>query len=180
MIVHTARHGGFNARHRCLDRAAAAGGDRPGVIARPPRIAYLLLALGALLEWLRPLPLLPPGWPAAARWGGGSGLVTLGLIVMTLAIRAFRSAGTNVETPKPATALVTDGVYGRSRNPMYVALALLFGGLAVLADSGWLGLLLVLYVGVLRIGVIAPEERYLEGKFGDRYRAYRARVRRWL
>ena len=183
METRAARHG--RAGSRCWAPAAAAAEargvqDRPGVIARPPRIAYLLLALGALLEWLWPLPLLPPGWPAAARWGGGSGLVTLGLIVMTLAIRAFRSAGTNVETPKPATALVTDGVYGRSRNPMYVALALLFGGIAVLADSGWLGLLLVLYVGVLRIGVIAPEERYLEGKFGDRYRAYRARVRRWL
>jgi hypothetical protein len=47
-------------------------------------------------------------------------------------------------------------------------------------DSGWLALLLVPYVAVLRVGVIAREERYLERKFGQRYRAYRARVRRWL
>lgn len=179
MIVHTARHGGFTARHRCLDRAAAAGGDRPGVIARPPRIAYLLFAVGAVLGWLWPLPLLPAGWPGALRYGTGGALVGLGLVLMTLALRAFRQTGTNVETPKPATALVTHGIYARSRNPMYVALALLFAGIAVLANSGWLGALLAVYVGVLRIGVIAPEEHYLTEKFGDRYRAYRAAVRRW-
>lgn len=50
----------------------------------------------------------------------------------------------------------------------------------MLADSGWLGLLLMPFLGVLRVGVIAREERYLERKFGERYRAYRARVRRWL
>jgi len=63
---------------------------------------------------------------------------------------------------------------------MYVALALLFAGIVVLANSGWLAAFWVVYVGVLRVGVIAAEERYLEGKFGDQYRAYRARVRRWL
>jgi protein-S-isoprenylcysteine O-methyltransferase Ste14 len=63
---------------------------------------------------------------------------------------------------------------------MYVALALLFAGIAVLADSGWLAALWVVYVVVLRVGVIAAEERYLDAKFGDQYRAYRRRVRRWL
>jgi protein-S-isoprenylcysteine O-methyltransferase Ste14 len=63
---------------------------------------------------------------------------------------------------------------------MYVALALLFEGVAVLADSGWLALLLVPYVAVLRMGVIVREERYLDWKFGEPYRAYGARVRRWL
>ena len=154
--------------------------DHPGVVARPPRIAYLLLGIGTLLGWIRPLALLPPGSPTALRYVVGGALVTLGVAVMTPALRAFRQAGTNVETPKPAIALVTGGIYAWSRNPMYVALALLFAGIAVLADSGWLGLLLVAYVAVLRVGVIAREERYLERKFGAPYRAYRANVRRWL
>ena len=166
--------------HAAASAATGAAPDHPGVIARPPRIAYLFLAIGAILGWLWPLPLLPAGSPAALRFGGGGGLVALGLVVMTLAVRAFRDAGTNVETPKPAIALVTGGIYARSRNPMYVALALLFAGIGVLADSGWLALLLVPYVAVLRIGVIAREERYLERKFGAPYRAYRAHVRRWL
>jgi protein-S-isoprenylcysteine O-methyltransferase Ste14 len=110
----------------------------------------------------------------------GGGLVALGLGVITLAVRAFRDAGTNVETPKPATTLVTDGIYACSRNPMYVAHALLFAGIGVLANSGWLALLLVAYVALLRVGVIAREERYLERKFGAPYRAYRTRFGRWL
>ena len=166
--------------HAAVSSATGTAGDHPGVIARPPRIAYLFLGIGAILGWLWPLPLLPAGSPAALRFGVGGGLVAVGLVVMTLAVRAFRDAGTNVETPKPATALVTDGIYARSRNPMYVALALLFAGIGVLANSGWLALLLVPYVAVLRIGVIAREERYLERKFGAPYRAYRARVRPWL
>jgi protein-S-isoprenylcysteine O-methyltransferase Ste14 len=160
--------------------ARLGGADHPGVIARPPRIGYTFLAAGGLLEWLWPLPLLPVAWPATLRFGAGGGSFALGLVVMTLAIRAFRQAGTNVETPKPATALVTGGIYARSRNPMYLALALLFAGVAVLADSGWLALLLLPFLVVLRVGVIAREERYLERKFGAPYRAYRGRVRRWL
>jgi protein-S-isoprenylcysteine O-methyltransferase Ste14 len=166
--------------HAAVSTATGAAGDHPDVIARPPRIAYLFLGIGVILGWLWPLPLLPAGSPATLRYGVGGGLVALGLVVMTLAVRAFRNAGTNVETPKPATALVTDGIYARSRNPMYVALGLIFAGIAALADNGWLGLLLVPFLGVLRIGVIAREERYLERKFGARYRAYRARIRRWL
>jgi len=99
---------------------------------------------------------------------------------MTLAVRAFRQAGTNVETPKPATALVTDAAYARSRNPMYLAMALLFASIAGLANSGWFGLLLAPFLIVLRVGVIAREERYLARKFGAPYRAYQARARRWL
>jgi protein-S-isoprenylcysteine O-methyltransferase Ste14 len=166
--------------HAAASTATGAAPDHAGVIARPPRIAYLFLGIGAILGWRWPLPLLPAGSPAALRYGAGGALVALGLLMMTLALRAFRAAGTNVETPKPATALVTDGIYARSRNPMYVALALLFAGIGVLANSGWLALLLVPYVAVLRIGVIAREERYLERKFGAPYRAYRGRVRRWL
>src|SRR5262249_58668392 len=100
--------------------------------------------------------------------------------LLSLGLRGFRKARTNVETWKPTTALVTDGIYARSRNPIYVALVLLFAAIAVLANSAWLGLLLLLYVAVLRVGVIAREEGYLQRKFGDAYRAYRARVRRWL
>jgi protein-S-isoprenylcysteine O-methyltransferase Ste14 len=114
------------------------------------------------------------------RYALGGGLLALGVVVTTLAVRACRGAGTNVATVEPAVALVTDGIYARSRNPMYVALVLLFAGVGALANSGWLALLLALYVGMLRVGVIAREERYLERKFGDPYRDYKARVRRWL
>lgn len=173
MTNESAAHAGIPARTAPTD-------DHPDVIARPPRIAYLLLAIGAILERLSPWPFLPAGAMAILRYGLGAGLAAIGLILMTHALRAFRKAGTNVETPKPATALVTHGIYGRSRNPMYVSLLLLFAAVAVFANSAWFGLLLVIYFAVLRVGVIAPEERYLEQKFGGAYGAYRAHVRRWL
>ena len=154
--------------------------DHPGVIARPPRIAYLFLGIGLTLGWLWPWPILPVGSALAYRYGIGAGLFALGVLILALGLRAFRKVGTNVETWKPTTALATEGVYARSRNPIYVALVLLFAAIAVLANSAWLGLLLVLYVAVLRVGVIAREECYLERKFGEAYREYRARVRRWL
>jgi len=154
--------------------------DHPGLIARPPRMAYLLLAIGAVLERVSPWPLWPAGSLSVSRYGLGAGLALIGLILMAHAVRAFRKAGTHVETPKPATALVTHGMYARSRNPMYIALLLLFAAVAVFANSAWFGLLLVIYLLVLRFGVIAPEERYLAGKFGGAYGDYRAHVRRWL
>ena len=154
--------------------------DHPGVIARPPRIAYLLLGIGALLEHFSPWPLWPAGSMAVSRYGLGAGLAAIGLILMAHALRLFRQAGTNVETPQPATALVTSGVYARSRNPMYVSLLLLFAAVGAFANSVWFAILLGIYVVVLRFGVIAREERYLERKFGPAYGAYRAHVRRWL
>jgi len=168
------------AAHPATPDTAGTRDDNPGVIARPPRIAYLFLGVGLTLGWLWPWPLLPAGWAPAVRYGSGTGLSALGVLLLSLGLRGFRKAGTNVETWKPTTALVTDGIYARSRNPIYVALVLLFAAIAVLANSAWLGLLLVLYVAVLRVGVISREERYLERKFGGAYSAYRANVRRWL
>jgi protein-S-isoprenylcysteine O-methyltransferase Ste14 len=81
---------------------------------------------------------------------------------------------------KPTTALVTEGPFRYSRNPIYVALTLLYVGVALLINALWILLLIVPAVLVLRYGVIAREEAYLARKFGDAYRQYMAQVRRWL
>jgi protein-S-isoprenylcysteine O-methyltransferase Ste14 len=169
-----------SAAHAATPAQVAPRHDHPGVIARPPRIGYLLLAIGAILQYLSPWPLWPAEATVVPRYGLGAGLAAIGLVLMTHAVRAFRRAGTNVETPKPATTLVTHGIYARSRNPMYVSLLLLFAAVTAFANSAWFALLLVIYLVVLRFGVIAPEERYLARKFGGAYGAYRAHVRRWL
>ena len=95
------------------------------------------------------------------------------------ALRGFRSAGTHVEPWKPATALVTDGIFGWLRNPMYVGLTLILAGLAVLLASDWMLVMAVVFIAVIHFGVVKREERYLEAKFGDAYRAYKARVPRY-
>jgi len=99
---------------------------------------------------------------------------------MTLAIRQFGAAGTNVPTPLPAKAVVTTGLYSYSRNPIYCSMILIYSGLAIGAASVWSFVLLVPVLLLIRYGVIAREERYLDGKFGAPYIEYRARVRRWI
>ena len=100
-----------------------------------------------------------------------------------LAIWAFvtlRRAGTRVETTEPTMAIVTHGPYRFTRNPIY--LGMFFGqtGLAIGFDNPWILAMLVPFYLVLRYGVVAREEAYLEHKFGDVYSDYKSRVRRWL
>ncbi len=78
------------------------------------------------------------------------------------------------------TAIITGGPYAYTRNPLYVALALFHGAVAIAAGNVWALLLLAPALLVVRYFVIAREERYLEAKFGEEYLRYKARVRRWL
>lgn len=153
-----------------------ASSDSPGVITHPPFIyaGGLLIAFG--LHWLWPMPILtgPVG-----DWVGGL-LIVLGLAVAVWAIVTFVSAGTNVPTHKPSTTVVSRGPYRFSRNPIYVGLTAVMGGIGLMANTAWVLILLVPTLLVMHYGVILREERYLEAKFGADYRAYAERVRRWL
>ncbi len=150
--------------------------DNPGVIVRPPRLFLGALALGLVLDYFKPAPWLP----MPVQYPLGLALIAGGIALLVLALGRFKAAGTNVPTPLPATALVEDGIYRYSRNPIYVALSLTFLGLATVANSAWLLLMLLPVLAVMRYGVIAREERYLADKFGEAYLNYKARVRRWI
>lgn len=150
--------------------------DTPGVVAPPPLILLGFVLAGLALDWLRPAPfLLSP-----VQYALGAALIALGAAVAGYAIACFQRAGTNVQTRQPTKALVVAGPYRFSRNPIYVAMIVLLLGAGVIIDSAWIVALAVPFALVLRYGVIAREERYLEAKFGEAYRAYRARVRRWI
>ncbi|MBU1324615.1 MAG: isoprenylcysteine carboxylmethyltransferase family protein [Alphaproteobacteria bacterium] len=154
------------------------GRDHPGVIAPPPLIYLGFLLAGWGLGRLAGLPSI--GGDAAARMAVGGLLIGLGLALELWAIGAFRRRRTAVQPWKPSTALVADGPYQFSRNPIYLGFAVTYLGLA-LALGSWLALaLLVPCLLVVDRGVIAREERYLSAKFGASYDAYRARVRRWI
>jgi protein-S-isoprenylcysteine O-methyltransferase Ste14 len=152
------------------------GQEIAGVIARPPLIHLGFLLFGLAVDWLYPAPFLP----AAVQYALGAALFLAGLGIVATAFRQFSGAGTNIDTHRPTTALVTGGLYRVSRNPIYLALLSAYAGLALVFDSLWPLALAPLLVLVMRYGVIAREERYLEARFGDDYRAYCARVRRWL
>jgi protein-S-isoprenylcysteine O-methyltransferase Ste14 len=150
--------------------------DNPGVIAQPPRLFLATMALGFVLELLFPTSFVS----GLLRLGLGSALVAAGLVLAYTAIGQQRRAGTNIETHRPTETIVRDGLYRISRNPIYIGLVVVYLGVAVLGDSLWLLALLAPLLVVMHFGVIAREEAYLERKFGDVYRAYRASVRRWL
>jgi protein-S-isoprenylcysteine O-methyltransferase Ste14 len=136
--------------------------DHPGVIAPPPAIFFGFLLAGVLIDRL------------------ALGLIILGLAIEGWAGGLFKKAGTNVVPWSPSTALVTDGPYRYSRNPMYLGFAVTYLGLALGLESGAAVILLIPALALMSWGVIGREERYLEAKFGEDYRAYRKRVRRWL
>lgn len=157
---------------------AATDRDTAGVIAPPPLLflGMLLLALGAERLWRA----FPTGLPRAARFAVALLLLAPAVALLLGALRRFRAARTPPEPWKPTKAIVADGVYRVTRNPMYLGMLLTYLALAVALDSGLALLLAPALVALVGAGVIAREERYLEARFGDEYRAYRARVRRWL
>jgi protein-S-isoprenylcysteine O-methyltransferase Ste14 len=151
--------------------------DTSNAAVRPPFAWLIALAAGIAANWLRPLPFVPASVRAA--WIGVA-IFALAFALGVWAIVTIRKAGTQVETYKATTAIVANGPYRFTRNPIYLGMMLGLIGLAVALDSLWLLAMLVPFYLVIRYGVVAREEAYLERKFGDAYLGYKSRVRRWL
>ena len=150
--------------------------DTAQVLVLPPLVYGGAFIIGLLLHLEFSLHILPT--TLARGIGVVCVLVSLPLAFATL--RVLARAHTPIDPLKPTTALVTEGPFRYSRNPIYVALTLLYVGVALLINALWILLLVVPALVVLRYGVIAREEAYLTRKFGDAYRQYTAQVRRWL
>jgi protein-S-isoprenylcysteine O-methyltransferase Ste14 len=151
--------------------------DTAQVIIRPPLALGLAVIAGLALKWLVPLPFLPAGWPT--RWLGAA-VFAVALALFAWAIATMTRAGSSVQTSVPSTAIVDSGPYRFTRNPIYLAMFLGLTSLAIAFNTLWLLLMLAPFALVIHYGVVAREEAYLERKFGDGYRGYRSRVRRWL
>jgi protein-S-isoprenylcysteine O-methyltransferase Ste14 len=151
--------------------------DTAHVLIRPPLAWGLAVVVGLALESLVPLQFLPANLPEG--WLGAMVFV-LALALFAWAIVTMTRAGSNVPTNRPTTTIVESGPYRFTRNPIYLGMFLGLVGLAVAFDTLWLLLMLVPFALVIRYGVVAREEAYLERKFGEVYSGYRSRVRRWL
>lgn len=146
----------------------------------PPPVIFAACAAGVWFvsapQWDRRAALLSPQWLAAAVVGA------VGLSVAAASVSRFRRAGTtlNPHRPDESSRLVTDGIFRRSRNPMYLALLICLVSWCVYLGAilGWL--FLPLFVVVIARLQIEPEERALRERFGEEYEDYVSRVRRWI
>ena len=150
--------------------------DNPGVIVLPPVLYGIAFAVVFALHWSWPLPVL--SYPASL-WAGIAAL-SLGAALAAWGFLSLKKAGTNILPTQPTTALVASGPFRLSRNPIYIAISLVFLGLSFMVNSLWGVIALVPLSVVMHYGVILREERYLEKKFGENYRRYRSTVRRYL
>jgi protein-S-isoprenylcysteine O-methyltransferase Ste14 len=150
--------------------------DNPEVIAPPPLIYAGPLAVGLLLSRVFPVKFLP----RVAALSLGSLCIGIASMLIRSAIGEMRRANTSANPTRSVTALVTEGPFRYTRNPLYMSLTLLYAGIALIANAAWALLLLPVVLLIINRGVIDREERYLERKFGEQYLHYKARVRRWL
>jgi len=153
--------------------------DTAGIIAPPPLIALAALLLGLALDWLMPAFLLTVLLTLDVRIVLGVLLAAVGGALAIAGRNTFVRNRTAVNPYRASSALVVSGIYDYVRNPMYVGLAFLLAGLGIGFASDWTLVMLVVAALVIHFGVVKREERYLEAKFGDAYRQYRARVPRY-
>ena len=107
-------------------------------------------------------------------------LAGAGVLLLAWSNVLFRRYHTSLVPVKPSNTLVTTGPYQLTRNPMYLGLLCVYSGAALWLGTVWALLLIPLIVVTIQALVIAKEERYLDQRFGEAYRAYRAQVRRWI
>lgn len=144
--------------------------------AAPPTIFGVAFLIGLGVDLVYPQPLLPL-WPQLAI---GAVFVVLGVLFISSSMRSIDEAGTTYDPYAPSTELVTSGIYGYTRNPGYLGLAVIQLGLAFLLDSPWIAIAAFIAVLVTTVAVIRLEEEKLARTFGNDYHEYLTRVRRWI
>lgn len=150
----------------------------------PNRIPWppLLLA-GVVAAAVGAGEVVPLTWPgiddiAARVIGLAFGLAGAGLIIWSAA--TLRRHNTTILPTEAATALVTGGPFRFRRNPIYLGWVLLLLGAAEITKNVWFVGAAAVFAVLVTVLAILPEERHLEAKFGEAYRDYKSRTRRWI
>lgn len=160
------------------EQTSSQANDSPGVIALPPLILIAFIGIGIILQNLLPLHFIHGHGPI--RTILGAIFIAYSVLLMALSVLEMRKAGTNIDVRKPTNAIITDGIYRFTRNPMYLSMALFMIALSVLLSNMWIIILTLVFMIVIQKGVIEREERYLEAKFGSVYTDYKHKTRRWI
>ena len=150
--------------------------DHANVRIAPPVLALLHIIAAYLLAWFLPLPFIVPSIVKYI----GFALVVIGFLLGGGAVLAFRRARTTLDPYHPVSTIVTSGVYGFSRNPIYLSFLLMVIGIPLNSGTYWGIILAVIFILLCNRLVVEHEEAYLGKKFGTTYSNYTSRVRRWL
>jgi protein-S-isoprenylcysteine O-methyltransferase Ste14 len=152
--------------------------DAAAVRVFPPAVPLLTILIGVALNRLCPFKLKLSD---LSRYGMGGAIIGVAVLGLGLwSVIPLRRTGQSENPWTPTTEIVTRGPYRFTRNPLYLQMVLGCIGFAVLLRNIWILLLTPLCVWALQVLAILPEEAYLERKFGEGYRSYKYRVRRWL
>jgi protein-S-isoprenylcysteine O-methyltransferase Ste14 len=151
--------------------------DRPSTLPWPPILFVGAIVLALALDWVLPLPvpfaeLTVIDWLGRVMIAGSIGLLIWGAL-------AFCEHRTTIRPDQAASALITSGPFAFSRNPLYLAEAVLLAGVALAFNKLAFLLAVPLFMCAVTRLAILGEERHLEAKFGSAYRDYCAEVRRW-
>lgn len=152
--------------------------DVPNVIARPPLIVLGTLILAFALEYF-----YPQGYMARSATGlrylAAGVAILCGVVLLGAAANAMRNEGTPIPTWEPTLSLATEGIYARSRNPIYLAFIIILVGIGLLFCSDWMFILIIPFLLIIHFGVILREEEYLLARFGAAYANYIKKVPRY-
>jgi protein-S-isoprenylcysteine O-methyltransferase Ste14 len=149
----------------------------PRIFPLPPVVLLLFMAAGYGINRLFPFGPEKAGIESVI---AGNALMVLGFLIAVLGAREMVRSRTSFHPGAKASALVTSGVYQRTRNPMYLSFLFFMIGLGLALPNPWLILLAPVLLIYMQERVIKREEGYLSARFGAEYDAYRAKVRRWF
>jgi len=152
--------------------------DRASIIAPPPLLFFLCLGAGYLLDRLVPIRFLDSVWKL--RLFISFIPLSIALLLSGWAFFVFHKHKTPFDPAKPTLAIICNGPFCFTRNPLYIALILVFLGLAIMLGSIWQLIMTLFLLLLLDIGVVREEEQYLFNKFGNDYQIYKKSVRRWI
>ena len=143
----------------------------------PVALVFLAGLIGGIaMNVFFPLPILPGLWVRAS----GIFPLAVGVWLFAWSRVSFRRHETSLMPWSPSAALVQDGPYSFSRNPIYLSFCLMYLGLSLVFDSAYVLAMLIVVLVLFDRLQIPREEKYLEAKFGEEFSINKARVRRWL
>jgi protein-S-isoprenylcysteine O-methyltransferase Ste14 len=144
----------------------------------PPLLFAGLVAVGVALRYVVAPPPLP--FARTMQLVVGAALAVVAVLLGGSAFGLFKKAGQDPRPWTPKTVLVAEGAYRFTRNPMYVGMMTLQAAIGLLLGNLWVVLLAAVYLVVVHYTAVLPEEAYLDAKFGEPYRQYKQKVRRYL